>query len=149
MKSLLIAGAAVLLCTQVALGYRIWRRTDVTRSVASDMHLPLKITVVPVRDGTPSAYEVTYEVILTGPFASVRSATVVAGDEKAFQFSFPVVIANPGWDGPQTMKGTFRVGKELLGKCRLELDCPKSGWARASYSDSGQTFSIDLGSYLK
>ena len=152
MKRLLVATIAVLFTSQAVLAY--WNTTDVTRSVASKQRLPLRIKVVPVADDkTPTTYEITYEVILTGPFAYLRSAKLVAFDGKTLLFSVPVAnpihFANPEdepeRDGPETVTGKFLVGKELLGKCRLNLECPAGG----PWSTNGQTVSVDIGSYFK
>jgi hypothetical protein len=81
-------------------------------------------------------------------------AAVVASDRDGLLFQVPVasppvrlpegVKAGGERDGPETVRGTFRVSKALLGKCRLNLDCPVE-----PLNLSGQTFSVDLGSYLK
>jgi hypothetical protein len=143
MKNLLLAAAAVLVWHAAAVAY--WPTTAVTRETAEREKLPLSVAVLPLGDGT---VQVTYEVARTGPFAHLRAAEVLAadGDKFLLQVPIPVPAAGPGGatDGPGSIKGTFRVSKDLLGKCRLRLECPVE-----PLNESGQTFAIDLASYLQ
>jgi hypothetical protein len=147
MRNLLIAVAAILACHQTAAAY--WRRTEVTREMAEQNKLPLTIAVTPLGDGT---LEVKYEVTRTGPFAHLGAAEILAADGNKLLLQVPIPIPVAGLDGakdkPQSVKGTFRASKEMLGKWRLRLDCQivPTGWG--SYG-GGQTYSVDLNSYLK
>jgi hypothetical protein len=140
MRNQLLAVAAVVVCHQTAAAY--WPTTDVTREKAEREKLPLVVAITPLGDGT---LQTKYEVALTGPFAHLRAAEVLAadGDKLLLQVPIPLPAASAG-DRPGSIKGTFRVNKELLGKCRLRLDCPVE-----PLSLSGQTFAVDLASYLK
>lgn len=143
MRSLLVAVTVVLAFHQTAAAY--WPTTDVTREKAKREKLPLAVSVTALGDGT---LQVKYEVVVTGPFVHLRAAEILAadGDELLLQVPVPVPAASLGGasDGPASIKGTFRVSNGLLGKCRLRLDCPVE-----PLSESGQTFSVDLASYLK
>jgi len=144
MRNRLLAVAIAVVCHQTATAF--WPTTDVTREMAKREKLPLAISVIPLGDGTLG---VKYEVILTGPFAHLQNAEVVATDGDKLLLQVPISVASAPRsegvsDGPESVKGTFRVSKEFLGKCRLRLDCPiKPG------SASGKTFSVDLASYLR
>jgi hypothetical protein len=140
MRSLLFAVAVMMVCHQTAAAY--WPTTGVTRGTAERDRLPLAVAVHSLGDGT---VRVEYEVTRAGPFAHLRAAEVLAadGDKLLLQAPIPVPAAGPGAE-PGPVKGTLRVSLELLGKCRLRLDCPVE-----PLSESGQTYSIALASYLK
>ena len=75
MRTLLLAVAAIVVCHQTAAAY--WPTTGVTRGKAEREKLPLVVAVTPLGDGT---LQVKYQVTLTGPFAHLRSAEVLAAD---------------------------------------------------------------------
>jgi hypothetical protein len=143
MRNLMFAVAVVVVCHQTAAAY--WPTTDITREKAKRDKLPLTVAVTALGDGT---LEVKYEVILTGEFAHLQAAEVVAADGDKMLLRVPVSILDVSpmgvKDGPESVKGTLRVSAEMLGKTRLRLECPVK-----PLNESGQTFSVDLASYVK
>jgi hypothetical protein len=139
MRHLLLAVAALMIWQPVALAY--WPTTEVTREKAEEEKLPLSVAVHPLGDGTA---EVKYEITLTGPFAHLRYAEVLVwdGDQVALRFPVAPAVGAGGISGP--VRGHFQVREKLLSRCRLRLDCPVE-----PLNESGQTFSVDLASYLK
>jgi hypothetical protein len=149
MGKLLLAITATLALHQTAAA--IWPTIPVTREKAEREKLPVTITVTPLGNGTLT---VNYEIILTGPLAYLSTAQIVATDGNDLLFQVP--IATPSVrlpmngkpvgkrDATRKVEGVFRVSKALLRKTRLNLDCPVE-----PLSLGGQTFSIDLASYLK
>jgi hypothetical protein len=119
-----------------------WPTTEVTRQKAQREKLPLSVSVLPLGDST---VEVKYQVTLTGPFAHLQSAEILVSDGDRTALRFPVApTVGPDGISPGPVKGHFQIQRDMLRRCRLRLDCPVE-----PLSESGQTFSIDLSSYLK
>jgi hypothetical protein len=139
MKSLLLAVTALLIWHTTAMAY--WPTTPVTREKAEREKLPVSVAVRPLGDGT---VQVEYEVTLTGPFAHLQYAEILVsdGDQAALRFPVAPAVGSGGITGP--VKGHFQVQQKMLSRCRLRLDCPVE-----PLNLSGQTFAIDLASFVK
>jgi hypothetical protein len=137
MKNMLLAIAVLVIWQVTAMAY--WPNTAVTRETAEREKLPLSVVVLPLGDGV---VKVSYEVTLTGPFAHLQAAEVVVrnGDQAVLRFPVAPTVSSDA----ASVKGHFQVQQKMLSRCQLRLDCPVE-----PLSLSGQTFAIDLASYLK
>ena len=150
MKRFFLATTIVALIAHEAPAF--WNSSTIDREAAAKAKLPLKIVITPTEAGMA---KVDYEIMVTGEFAHLRSATVAASDGKKALFSIKLV-GHPGApvpqydNGPAVVKGQFLVSKEVLTNCRLYLECPIGVDEQSGLSlTSGHTMIVQLGSYLK